>query len=132
MLLKPKWLRNTGCISRINFNLRFSANLLTFESKPVRKAFSLIIFLSIPLLTIGEEQDITLVQQTEQFIFEGRFDLAEENILAFVSENNTSDTSKAQLYTMAGEIKKLSGDMEHALIYWEKSNAIRSSIYPKG
>src|SRR5690606_14098986 len=93
---------------------------------------SLLIVLSIPLLTIGDEQDITLVQHTEQFIFEGRVDVAEENTLAFVSENNTSDTSKAHLFTMAGEIKKLSGDMEGALFYWKKGNALRSRIFPKG
>lgn len=89
----------------------------------------------IPFILILGAFDFLAAQDLkniEQLIFIGEFEPAEKKIHSLISDPSTSDTTKARLFSMAGEIKKLSGDMEGALFYWKKGNALRSRIFPKG
>lgn len=74
--------------------------------------------------------DKSLLQSIERLIHTGHIDSAETRLNNLLTDTTLSKILKTELYTLSGNIQKIRGDIEKALHFWEKSNALRSQLYP--
>lgn len=94
------------------------------------KNLILCIFLLVTIHSFGFDGE--MVFKVEDLISKGRYIEAKDLLNnVFQNSNSKKDTSFIQLYQIYGDILHIEGDSDEALVYWEKSNKLRSELYSK-
>jgi tetratricopeptide (TPR) repeat protein len=72
------------------------------------------------------------LSEIENLVFLGNFKEGKSEIKKTLSNKHLSLKRRVDYHQLHGDIYKLEGDIDEALVHWQKSNAIRSKIYKKG
>lgn len=71
-----------------------------------------------------------LTNEIQEHIFKGDFASAQNLITTQINDGNISKHQEAELYHLEGDMLKIAGDIDGALVSWGKAAKIRDAIYP--
>ncbi|TVR40502.1 MAG: CHAT domain-containing protein [Cryomorphaceae bacterium] len=95
--------------------------------------FVLICFWSLFFHEINAQiEEVQHSARINQLLFSGQLVDAESEIQKLLADTSVSTAFQSELYTLRGFVYKIRGDVEQALVYWKKANALRNQLYKKG